>query len=64
MREVIVDGKPYLLATDKQVAEHISNNYLDRNGKDISVKYVLTILEKNRPEKRPKRDKRFDLGDF
>jgi DNA-binding transcriptional MerR regulator len=64
MREVIVEGKPYLLATDKQVAEHISNNYLDRNGKDISVKYVLTILEKNRPEKRPKRDKRFDLGDF
>lgn len=64
MREVIVDGKPYLLATDKQVAEHISNNYLDRNGKDISVKYVLTILEKNRPEKRPKRDKGFNLGEI
>ena len=64
MREVIVDGKPYLLATDKQVAEHISNNYLDRSGKDISVKYVLTILEKNRPEKRPKRDKGFNLGEI
>ena len=63
MREVLVDGKPYLLATDKQVAEHISNNYLDRNGKDISVKYVLTILEKNRPEKRPKRDKGFNLDE-
>ena len=64
MREVIVDGKPYLLATDKQVAEYFSNHYLDRNGKDISVKYILTILEKNRPEKRPKRDKGFNLGEI
>jgi hypothetical protein len=64
MREVIVDGKPYLLATDKQVAEYFSNHYLDRNGKDISVKYILTILEKNRPEKRPKRDKGFNLDEI
>jgi len=64
MREVIVDGKPYLHATDNQVAEHIRNNYLDRNGKDISVKYVLATLEKNRPEKRPKRDNGFILGEI
>ena len=63
MREMLVDGKPFIESTDKQIAEEIASNYVDRNGKEISVKYVLTILEKNRPEKRPKRDKRFDLGD-
>jgi hypothetical protein len=64
MREMPVNGKPFLESTDRQIAEEISANYVDRNGKEISVKYVLTILEKNRPEKRPKRDKRFDLGDI
>jgi len=63
MREMLVEGKPFIESTDKQIAEEIASNYVDRNGKEISVKYVLTILEKNRPEKRPKRDKRFDLGD-
>ena len=63
MREMLVDGKPYLDSSDRQIADEISANYIDRNGKEISVKYVLTILEKNRPEKRPKRDKRFDLDD-
>lgn len=63
MREMLVEGKPFLESSDRLIAEEISNNYVDRNGKEISVKYVLTILEKNRPEKRPKRDKRFDLGD-
>jgi hypothetical protein len=61
---MLVDGKPFIESTDKQIAEEIASNYVDRNGKEISVKYILTILEKNRPEKRPKRDKGFNLGEI
>ena len=64
MHDVLIDGKPFLESSDRLIAEEISSNYVDRNGKDISVKYVLTILEKNRSDKRPKRDKRFDLGEI
>jgi hypothetical protein len=50
-----------VISTDKLIANLISNHFLDKNGKAISVKSVLTILEVNRPEKRPKADKRFNL---
>jgi hypothetical protein len=63
MHELTFNDKPFLMATDRQIAEYISRHYIDRNGKTISVKSVMTILEKNRPEKRPKNNKRFDLGE-
>lgn len=63
MHESTYNDKPFLMATDRQIAEYIIRHYIDRNGKTISVKSVMTILEKNRPEKRPKNNKRFNLGE-
>lgn len=61
MHEIKVNDLPVLDATNTQVANMISLSFLDKNGKEISVKSVQTILEVNRPEKRPKGDKRIKL---
>ena len=63
MHEVTFNGRSFLLSSDRQIAEIINRNFLDRNGKVITIKSVMTILEKNRPEKRPKNNKRFNLGE-
>ena len=63
MHEFTFNGISFLLSSDRLIAELISRHFLDRNGKTISVKSVMTILEKNRPEKRPKNNKRFNLGE-
>lgn len=61
MHDVKINGKSFLDASNKQIAMLICNNFLDKNGKAITIKSVMTILEVNRPEKRPKDDRRFNL---
>lgn len=61
MHEKIVDGKPFLESSNSNIAKMICNNFVDRNGKPISFKTVMTILEVNRIDKRPKDNKRFGL---
>lgn len=61
MHDFKINGKPFLESSNKQIAMIICNNFLDKNGKEISIKSVMTILEVNRPEKRPKDDRRFNL---
>jgi hypothetical protein len=61
MHDFKINGKPFLESSNKQIAMIICNNFLDKNGKDITIKSVMTILEVNRPEKRPKDDRRFNL---
>jgi hypothetical protein len=61
MHDFKINGKPFLESSNKQIAMIICNNFLDKNGKDITIKSVMTILEVNRPEKRPKDDRKFKL---
>jgi hypothetical protein len=64
LREWKIDGEYIIKATNTQVAQLISNNFLDKSGKAITVRAVQTILEINRPEKRPKSGKRFNPDSF
>jgi hypothetical protein len=61
MHEIKIDDSPLLEASNIQVATFISQHFLDKNGNSITVKAVQTILEINRPEKRPKADKKFKI---
>jgi hypothetical protein len=55
------DGKPYLDATPSEVAHFICNNFVDRNGKNLSISTIKTMLTPNKADKRPSCDKRFCL---
>ena len=55
------DGKPYIDATPSEVAHFICNNFVDRNGKNLSISTIKTMLTPNKADKRPSCDKRFCL---
>ena len=42
-----------------KLAKHICNNFLDKNGNELSFRTVETILDPNKPEKRPPEHKRY-----
>ncbi len=54
MYEKEIDGKPFLEAKASELAEFITYNFIDKNGKTIPVNTVKTILKPSRIEKRPK----------
>ena len=56
-------GVPYIDATPMQIANFLDQNFLDKNGDKISQASILTFLDPNRPDKRPKLNKSFRLGD-
>ena len=62
MHEKQVNGKPYLEASPNELAEMISETFQDKEGKDISIDTVKTILKPSRFEKRPKGNLRFDVA--
>jgi hypothetical protein len=55
------EGKPYIDATPSEVAHFICNNFVDRNGKNLSISTIKTMLTPNKADKRPSCDKRFCL---
>lgn len=55
------NGIPYLNASIQEITEIITANFLDKDGNEISPSTVRTILSPNRPEKRPKLDKRLSI---
>jgi hypothetical protein len=56
-----VDGKPYLEASPNELAEMIATWFKDKEGKEISIDTIKTILKPSRIEKRPKGNSRFDV---
>lgn len=60
-KEMTVDGKPFLDAGFNDLAQFLANNFKDKNGKELSLNTVKTILNTSRPEKRPSQEKRIKL---
>lgn len=61
MYEKKVNDKPALEAQPQVIAEMISAWFIDKDGNEISVDTVKTILKPSRIEKRPKGNAQFDL---
>lgn len=60
-KEMTIDGKPLLDAGFNDLALFLANNFKDKNGKELSLNTVKTILNTSRPEKRPSQEKRIKL---
>lgn len=61
MYEKKVNDKPVLETQPQVIAEMISNNFIDKEGNEISAETVKTILKPSRIEKRPKGNARIDF---
>ena len=61
MHEKRNDGKPYLEASPNELAEMINIWFKDKEGKEISIETIKTILKPSRIEKRPKGNARFNV---
>lgn len=60
--EILVEGKPMVEGNVNDIAEMIVNAFVDRDGREISLQSVKTILKPSREDKRPNINKRIDLG--
>lgn len=63
MYENKVNDKPTLEAQPQVIAEMISAWFIDKDGNEISVETVKTILKPSRFEKRPKGNNRISITD-
>ena len=64
MNELSVDGEPLLKISPADLASIICENIKDKDGNQISRATILTILDPNRPDKRPKPHKRYKINDI
>lgn len=60
-RELFVDGKPFLDGNLNDIAKVIVSNFVDKDGNELSLKTVRTILTPSREDKRPNINKRIDI---
>jgi hypothetical protein len=60
-KEITIEGKPLLNIGSNDLAQFITNNFIDKNGNALSLNTVKTILNVSRPEKRPSSEKRINL---
>jgi hypothetical protein len=60
-KEITIDGKPMLNAGFNELAQFITDYFIDKNGNRLSLNTVKTILNTSRPEKRPSSEKRINL---
>lgn len=60
-RELFIEGKPFLDANTNDFVALICNNFVDKEGHEISPTTVETILRPSKYEKRPKSHKRVDI---
>ena len=60
-RELFVDGKPFLDGNLNDIAKVIVSNFVDKDGNELSLKTVRTILTPSREDKRPNVNKRIDI---
>lgn len=63
MHEKKINGKPYLDASPNELCEMIATYFKDKEGHDISIDTIKTILKPSRFEKRPKGNARFNIPD-
>ncbi len=63
-REIIVDGKPIIEGNINDMAAIIVNSFVDKDGKEISIQSVKTILQPSREDKRPNTHKKIDINKF
>jgi hypothetical protein len=61
LHEKVVDDKPFLDANPNTLAGLIADNFVDKDGKDIPLETIKTILKPSRFEKRPKGSMRINL---
>ncbi len=61
MHEKKINGKPYLDASPNELCELIAAYFKDKEGNDISIETVKTILKPSRFEKRPKGSSRLNI---
>lgn len=61
IHEKKVDGKPYLEASPNELADMIATWFKDKEGKQISIETIKTILKPSRFEKRPKGNAKLDI---
>ena len=60
--EIFVEGKPMVQANINDIAEMIVQTFVDKEGKEISLQSVKTILKPSREDKRPNTYKRVDIS--
>ncbi|MFV0211694.1 hypothetical protein OBK22_07825 [Empedobacter falsenii] len=60
-RELFVDGKPFLDGNLNDISKVIVSNFVDKDGNELSLKTVRTILTPSREDKRPNVNKRIDI---
>ena len=60
-RELFIEGKPFLDANTNDFVALICNNFVDKDGHEISAATVETILRPSKYDKRPKSHKRIDI---
>jgi hypothetical protein len=63
-RELFVDGKSFIDASNGDIVNMIVNNFIDKDNNEISPQTVETILKPSRGDKRPKTHRRIDLDNF
>ena len=61
-RELFIEGKPFLDANTNDFVALICNNFVDKDGHEISAATVETILRPSKYDKRPKSHKRIDVN--
>jgi hypothetical protein len=64
MNDLSVDGDPLMKIAPADLARVISENFKDKDGNQISRATILTIIDPNRQEKRPKHHKRYKINDI
>lgn len=52
---------PLIKTSKKNLAKFIVNNFVDKEGHNLKIQTVYTILKETRPEKRPSLDKRIKI---
>lgn len=61
-REIHVEGKPMVEGNINDIATMIVNTFIDKDGREISLQSVKTILQPSREDKRPNSHKRIDIS--
>lgn len=62
--ELFVEGKPMVEGNINDIAEMIVSTFVDKDGREISLQSVKTILKPSREDKRPNTNKRIDISKF
>jgi len=60
--EIRSDNKPYLNYSPTEVAQFITNHFLDKDGFEIPISTIRTILSPGKSDKRPSTDKKLKLN--